>query len=157
MCYSSYRSRGVREANTFLAEGGVYDFKIDREGGSDSVFFHYPRVNQTTLAANILALVISAQPTESRTLTVSFIIEESGLANFPAFRSAAGWKETKQESLHNRSTVLECEFIWDAAAGKLVKGSVPMVEVDAAARFITMADAPSPAPAADEDPDENSE
>lgn len=137
MCYSSCRPRGVREANSFLSEGGVNDFRIDREEGSELVSIHYPRVNQTTLAANILALVVSAQPTEDRKLTVSFRFEESVLADYSAFRGAAGWKETKQDGPHNRSTVLECDFIWDAAAGKLVTGSVPLVEIHAAAGFIT--------------------
>jgi hypothetical protein len=151
MCYSSYCSRGVREANSFLAEGGVNDFSIHREDGADLVSIHYPRVNQTTLAANILALVVSAQPTEARILTVSFMVEESALADYPAFRGAAGWKETKQNGPHNRSTVLECDFIWDAAAGKLAAGSVPLVEVDAAARFITEMPEFAPSPDAEGD------
>ena len=77
------------------------------------------------MAAEILALVIAAQPTEERILFVTIRLEEYQLASFPAFRSAAGWKETK----HSPSNVtLECEFAWDSAGKKRTKGSVPLVE-----------------------------
>lgn len=130
MCYSSWRSRGVTEANSFLAEGGAHEFTATREDKSDSVEFSYPHVKQVTLAANILALVISAQPTEARPLTVSFRVEESGLSNYPAFRSAPGWKETRQDSLHSHNILLECEFVWDPVANNLTKGSVPLVQLE---------------------------
>ncbi|MES2658551.1 MAG: hypothetical protein V4689_08030 [Verrucomicrobiota bacterium] len=128
MCYSSYRSRGVTQANSFLAGGGAVEVTAKREDGADTVSLSYPRVNQETLAANILALVISAQPTEARPLTFSFTVEESGIANYPAFRDAAGWKEIRHDTPHSSHFKLECEFVWDASASKLTKGSVPLVQ-----------------------------
>jgi hypothetical protein len=122
MCYSSWHSRGVTEANSFLAEGGVSEFRTDRGEKSDSVIFNFPRVKEATLAADILALVISVQPTEARPLTVSVVVDEPG--RYPAFRSAAGWKETHHDG------AIECEFVWDAAARKLTKGSVPLVQME---------------------------
>lgn len=129
MCYSSYRSRGIREANSFLEEGGVNEFEVSRGEKSDSVSLSYPRVEQATLAADILALVISTQPTESRPLTVTFILEETELARYPAFRSAAGWKETRHKGPNSHHVELNCEFAWNAAEQTLTKGSIPLVRL----------------------------
>lgn len=108
--------------------------EIDDDGAkSHSISINFPRVGQETLAAQILALVISAQPTESLPLTVSFRLEEYGLADYPAFRRAAGWKETRHDA-HN--ITLECEFVWDATSRKLTQGTLPFVELDASGRFI---------------------
>ena len=122
MCYSSWHSRGVTEANSFLAEGGASDLRAERGDKSDSVIFDFPRVKEATLAADILALVISVQPTEARPLTVSVVVDEPGI--YPAFRSAAGWQETQHDG------AIECEFVWDAAARKMTKGSVPLVQLE---------------------------
>ena len=127
MCYSSYQSRGVREANSFLSAGGAGYFDVTHTEIGDSVMIGLPRVPQATLAADILALVVATQPTEERRLTVAIRLEEFDLAGFPAFRSADGWKETKHDP-HNAT--LECEFVWDAAANKLTKGSVPLVQLE---------------------------
>jgi hypothetical protein len=140
MCYSSWRPRGVTEANSFLALGGSNDFRVTRGETSDSVHFSYPRVKQDTLAANCLALVISAQPTEARPLIVSFMIDEPGAANFAAFRGADGWLETRHDSAHSHAVTLECEFVWDAAANKLTRGSIPLVQLELR-DWITLKDA----------------
>ncbi len=141
MAYSSYHSRGVQEANSFLSDGGANGFTAVRGDKSDSVSLSYPRVNQATLAADILALVISAQPTEARPLSVSFLVEESSLASYPAFRGAPGWKESIDPNNH---VVLECEFVWDAVSGKLTKGFVPLVRLEDRA-WITLASEPASA------------
>jgi len=143
MCYSSWHSRGVGEANSFLTDGGSNNFVAHRGDKSDSVSLSSPGVNQAALAADLLALVISAQPTEARPLTVSIRLEEYGLASFPAFRSAPGWKETRYDA-HN--ITLECEFVWDPAVRKLTKGSVPFVEMDAERHFISLIPEAPPAP-----------
>lgn len=130
MCYSAWRPRGVMEANSFLAEGGANDFTAERGEKSDAVTFSYPRVEQATLAADMLALVISAQPTEARPLKVSFHLEESGLAKYAAFRTAPGWKETRQDIGASHTITLACEFVWDAKANKLTRGSVPLVQLE---------------------------
>lgn len=127
MCYSTWQSRGVREANSFLAEGGVYAFTANRGDKSDSVILKFPRVKEATLAADILALVISVQPTEARPLTVSVVVDEPGL--YPAFRSTAGWKEKEPDG------AIECEFVWDAAARKVTRGSVPLVQLNGVRRI----------------------
>lgn len=128
MCYSTWHSTGITDANSFLAEGGAMDFRATANDMSCSASFSYPRVPQATLAADILALVISAQPTEAKPLTVSFHVEESALSRFPAFHGAAGWKETRNSANPNLIT-LEGEFVWDSTANKLTKGSIPLVEL----------------------------
>lgn len=130
MCYSSYRSRGVTEANSFLQAGGFSSIGVDHTDAGDSVSFNYPYMPPETLAANILALVVSAQPTTNKPLTVSLLIEESGLATYATFRDAPGWKETRQGDKHSSSILLECDFVWDDEAEKLTKGSVPLVQLD---------------------------
>lgn len=130
MCYSSWHSTGVRDANSFVEEGGANDYKVQSGDKSNSVSLSYPGVEPATLAADILALVISAQPTEAKPLTFSFAVEESGLVKYSAFRSAAGWKETRHDSLHSHRIELECAFVWDASAQKLTKGSVPLVQLE---------------------------
>lgn len=135
ICYSAWRTGGRVEANSFLADAGSYSFDVQQGNNGDSVDIRNPRVPQDTLAAEILALVITAQPTELRPLTISIRLEEYGLATYPAFRSAPGWQETRHDP-HNIE--LKCEFVWDASARKLVKGSVPLVEINASIDFITM-------------------
>jgi len=147
ICYSAWHSSGRKEANSFLAAGGSHYFDVFEDKKGDSVLIGITHVPESTLAAQILALVITAQPTEARPLTVTIRLEEYGLATYPAFRSASGWKETRHGA-HN--ITLECEFVWDADALKLVKGSVPLVEVDHAFRHIVMTPVPAPEPGADE-------
>lgn len=113
------------------------------EEKSNPVTLSLPREEQATLAAEIIALVISAQPTETRPLTVSIRLEEDGLANYPAFRSAPGWKETRHDP-HN--ITLECEFVWDAVARKLTKGSIPLVQLDSGSNFISPIPGGGPTP-----------
>lgn len=124
MLYSSYDSRGVRDSNSFLEQGGSYYFRVFRSEDGDSAVFGLPRVPQEMLAANILALVFADQPTEKRSLTVVISMDETQLSNYSAFRGLEDWKETK--SPPNQVT-FECEFAWDPAERKLIKGSVPLV------------------------------
>jgi hypothetical protein len=114
---------GRHEANAFV------NVRLDVEHGEkgDSVTVSHPPVPQATLAAEILALVVSAQPTEKRPLTVVIQLEERGLAEFPAFRGAPGWKESRHGA---NMVVLECELVWDATERKLTKGTVPLVKLN---------------------------
>ena len=128
MCYSCWHSHGRGEANAFLA--GRLDVEHGEKG--DLVGIRDPFVPQATLAAEILALVVAAQPTEKRPLTVAIRVEERSLARYPAFQVAPGWKETR----HNEHNIaLECEFVWDATARKLNKGSVPLVKLNTQGGF----------------------
>ena len=72
-------------------------------------------------------MVIAAQPTEVLPLRVALHLDLQSLLRYPAFRSAAGWRETNRNP---DQTVLECEFVWDAEARQLAKGSVPLVALD---------------------------
>lgn len=127
ICYSSYHSKGVMNANSFIAAGGAMNFEVKHTENGDSVEIAYPHVPQDTLAAEILALVVSAQPTVEKNLTVTILIEDYNLARYPAFRDAKGWKETKASA---DKISFECEFAWDAVARKLLKGTVPLVHME---------------------------
>ncbi len=128
MCYSRWRSHDRREANAFRA--GHLDVQHGETG--DSVRVNYPSMSQEVLAAEILALVVATQPTEERPLTVAILLEERGLAEYPAFRGAPGWKETRPGA---RYVVLECGFVWDVTARKLIKGTVPLVKLNTQGGF----------------------
>jgi hypothetical protein len=132
MCYSRWKSNGRGEANAFLVSQGVAYFDVDQGENRDSVMLGLPSVPQATLAAEILALVVAAQPIEKRPLTIAIRLQERDLASYPAFRGAPGWKETRHDA-HN--IVLECEFAWDATARNLTKGTVPLVQLNTEGRF----------------------
>lgn len=132
MCYSRWRSHGRCEANTFLASNGAGFFDVEHGEKGDSVKIAYPSVRQETVAAEILALVVAAQPAERRPLRVAIRLEERGLASYPAFRGAPEWKETLRDAHY---VVLECEFVWDATARKLTKGTVPLVKLNTGGCF----------------------
>lgn len=136
MSYSCFHSHGLGEANAFLASKAVAFFDVHHEDTGDSVAIGHPFVPQATLAAEILALAVAVQPTEKRPLKVAIWVEERGLADYPAFRGAAGWKETRHDA---HKIVLECEFVWDPAERKLLKGSVPLVKLNAQGGFTVAA------------------
>lgn len=125
--YSCYKSRGVRQANSFLQTGGSHTFDVTHSDNGDVVTMGLPNVPEATLAANILALVIAAQPTETKSLTVRIQLEECGLAAVPAFRNAGGWSEIKHSPHY---ITLECEFVWDPVTKTLMKGSIPLVHLE---------------------------
>lgn len=124
MYYSSWHSKGVSEANSLLAEGGLHDMEVTEDDKSCHVELSYPRASQATLAMSIRALVMATQPTEARPLVVSIKVDETSLPEFAPFRNLAEWNET-----HGRNTVLKCEFVWDAKQQKLTKGSLPVIEM----------------------------
>ncbi len=137
--YTCYRSSGRKEANSFLAEGGASSYQVTQTETGDKVSISYPAVPETGIAAEILALVLSAQPTEIRPLTVTINLEEYGLAGLPAFRSAAGWQENH---INPHQITLTCEFVWDPSTRKLLKGSVPLLAFGSDLTLVTAAKTP---------------
>lgn len=127
MGYSSYRARGVTNANAFHAAGGAEDFTV--EPGGNSIVISHPRVEPDILAADILALIVAAQPTDARPLRVSIAVEKSSPPTYSAFSESAGWKETTPENPNSSTSTLECEFVWNAAEKQLAKGTVPLVRM----------------------------
>ena len=136
MAYSCFHSHGRGEANAFLASNGAGSFDVHQEDTGDLIAIGHPAIPQATLAAEILALVVAAQPTEKRPLKVAIRFEERGLASYTAFRGAPDWKEIRHDA-HN--IVFECEFVWDPVARKLIKGSVPLVKLNTQGGFTIVA------------------
>lgn len=131
-------TQGRHNANAFHHPGGVESLSFHSEKNRDHLSLRTPQVPLPTLAANILALVISGQPREDRPLTVSIIVKEHSLARLAPFRTAPGWKETKRLG----SIFLGCEFVWDLTNRKLLQGSVPLVTLDKSSTLI-VADPPA--------------
>lgn len=123
--WQSYQ--GAHESNGMLGEGGAGYLGFTHGENGDTVSMTFPRVPQATLAANVLALVIAAQPTEARPLTVKIILDQDQLGKYPAFSAAAGWKETRPSP-----TLLELEstFVWDPAKRWPSKGSIPLISMN---------------------------
>ena len=132
MCYSCWKSDDRGEANAFLVRKAVSYLDVEHGENGDSVEIRYPFIPQATLVAEILALVVAAQPTEKRPLTVAIRLEKHGLAGYPVFRGAPDWKEIWPDA---HTTLLKCEFVWHAAERKLIKGSVPLVKLNTLGRF----------------------
>jgi hypothetical protein len=137
--YTCYQSSGRKEANSFLSEGGFSSYDVTSTETGDSVSIGYPRVSETGLAAEIHALVLATQPTEIQPLTITITLQESGLATLPAFRSAAGWLETR---VNPHRTTLSCDFVWDPDTRKLVKGSIPLLAFSADLTLASAAETP---------------
>ncbi len=130
MRHSVYPFRGMMEANSFVADGGV---EMDRhsfmaDGADASVLFITPRVKPETLAAELFALVLATLPTGERPLKVRMEIFEFESSGFGSFRDAPGWTTTPPER-EGGKTLLECEFIWSPEENKLTKGSIPLVQM----------------------------
>lgn len=125
MYYSSWLPKGVSEANSLLADGGLYEMMVTEDDKSCHVELSYPKANKATLAASIRALVMATQPTDARPLVVSIKVDETSLSGFAPFRNLEEWSET-----HGTGMVLKCEFVWDAKQQKLTKGSLPVLGMD---------------------------
>jgi len=137
MCYSRFKPDGIRDANATLDSGRCQYVDATRAENGDGITLGHPRMPEPMLAANIHALILAAQPTVQRPLTVSIVVEEGRLAAYPAFRTAPGWKETRHGT---NNILLESEFVWDPVARKLIKGSVPLVNLDVEYRLTTLAE-----------------
>lgn len=123
---SSYGPNNRNEANSIILEGGSESFNSNQEEGSHWVVMKHPKFSPGLMAANVYALVISAQPTAAQPLTVGMQLDETGLQKFAAFRSSPGWTEKPAEDSGNSGDViLECKFVWNPETRQLAEGTVP--------------------------------
>ncbi len=135
ICYSCFNNTGRSEANQLIHERGSLRLNVDQGENGDSVSMSYPQFSQTTLAADLFALVLTSLPTEDRPLTVRIQLEERQLADYPAFRGASGWTETKTNPTYNYFA-LECKFVWDPVGRKLLTGSIPLMELAEGSNYV---------------------
>lgn len=117
---------GPPEANALFSSeprGSIVDFEVSHAQGFEARL-SYPQTDADTLAALVLALVVSASPTPEEPLVVT-LQTHGGAPNpwFEAFAKCPGWKEP------NRGRSLEGRFVWDAKAAKLIEGTVPSAEI----------------------------
>lgn len=131
MIYSAWNTDGLKNANSSsIHDGGSSGLDVTHNETSTHVGMSYQYGPQEALAANIFAIILAQQPTEKHPLLISFGVENSQLEKYAAFRKSAGWVESKPNPSNPNYNELKCEFVWDAKASKLTKGSIPCVTTD---------------------------
>lgn len=131
MIYSAWNTDGLKNANSSsIHDGGSSGLDVTHNETSTHVGMSYQYGSQEALAANIFAIILAQQPTEKHPLLISFGVENSQLEKYAAFRKSAGWVESKPNPSNPNYNELKCEFVWDAKASKLTKGSIPCVTTD---------------------------
>lgn len=126
------------ETNALFAgtpPGSVHRFSVSSTEDGLATDLMYPRTDTETLSALLLALVVSAQPTADRPLTISLDTE----MNTPPpwlddFKKCAGWNATETPVIiggkeMNGRIVLSCSFVWDPKTATLAQGAVPHAKV----------------------------
>lgn len=116
------------EANALFAgnpRGSISRFDVaEGEHPGDAIFSH-PNTSTETLAASILALVVSTQPTAECPLTVTLeSLSDEPLPWLDAFKASPGWKIA--DGKDNR---ISCAFVWDPQTFTLTQGTVPLAKV----------------------------
>jgi hypothetical protein len=116
----------VQDSNALFSSeprGSIYQFEVTATGESTDARLVYPDTSGETLAATILALVVSSQPTEDRPLNVTLITQnDSPPAWFESFKTCPEW-----ETAHSQGSkvTLTCSFAWDPETAALSQGAVP--------------------------------
>jgi hypothetical protein len=120
----------VQDSNALFSSeprGSIYQFEVTATGESTDARLVYPDTSGETLAATILALVVSSQPTEDRPLNVTLITQnDSPPAWFESFKTCPEW-----ETAHSQGSkvTLTCSFAWDPETAALSQGAVPSAEI----------------------------
>lgn len=115
--------------------GSVHRFSVSSAEDRISADLLYPRTDTETLSALLLALVVSAQPTADRPLTISLDTEmKTSPSWLDDFRECKGWKASETPVIiagkkMNGKIVLSCSFVWDPNTATLVQGALPHVKV----------------------------
>jgi hypothetical protein len=135
-CFNPSTGAGP-EANALFAadpRGSLSRFDVS-ETDAIKVLIRYPDIPTETLAATILALVVSSQPTTEHPLTVTL---ETGIETPPEwfhhFKSCPEWTSMDgSQQIAGRVTqsrlLLSCTFVWDAKSATLNRGAVPAASV----------------------------
>ena len=133
---------GGPEVNCLFAgkSGPTLDSFRVVDGETFEAIYQYPMVDSETLSASILALVISAAPSDEKPLSVILRTGKSAPHDWlEDFQSCEGWETEVTPDMAAGKAVgerieLRASFAWDAAAARLSRGALPKV---AAARTIT--------------------
>lgn len=120
------------ETNAIFANkppGTIYQLKVSREEGATTAHFTYPQTTTENLAATVLALVASVQPTEACPLKVSLQTSLNHADSWmEAFRDCPGWELDNPNS--SDRMVLTCEFVLDPETAGLKRGAVPLASLE---------------------------
>ncbi len=122
---------GGPESNALFSgdpHGSVFSFDVTSTDAGTEALIRYPNTSTGTLAASVLALVLSAQPTAEHPLAVTL---ETGPDNPPQwlgeFRTCPGW--TADDTAAGNRITLTCSFVWDPRSSALTKGAVPAARI----------------------------
>lgn len=117
----------VQEANALFSSeprGSIYQLEACSSEGARLVYLD---TSTETLAATILALVVSSQPTEDCPLNVTLITQnDSPPAWSESFKTCPEWKTAHSQG---SKVTLTCSFAWDPETAALSQGAVPSAEI----------------------------
>lgn len=128
--YTNFYSRGVCNANAFSEGGGAYSLRVLRGDLMDEVEVIYPGVGPSLMAASVLGLVLTMQPTEDKPMRVTIALFENQMESYAKWVDEAGWKKQVIQVGGSDRLTIHHEFVWDAKQSKLVKGAVPELKVE---------------------------
>jgi hypothetical protein len=124
---------GGPEANALFAEnprGAIFSLDVSTSDAGTEALFCFPGGSSETLAASILALVVSTQPTPENPLTVTLETHlEKPPEWFANFKQSADWSPPGDPMGKARRRTLACTFVWDSENAVLTRGSVPLAGI----------------------------
>ena len=82
-------------------------------------------VSEKDLAAALYGVVFTAQPNQTRPLTVTLQQSNGKLDRLTAFANSKGWKKT----VRGKNASIECKLVLDAATGELSEGTIPLTKL----------------------------
>lgn len=151
-CFNPSTGAGP-EANALFAgdpHGSVFHFDVKATDASVEALIRYPNTTTETLAASILALVVSTQPTIERPLTVTL---ETGIESPPEwflrFQTCPDWKSVDGSqkvagTVTQSRSILTCSFVWDSQTATLTRGGVPSDKIVRSSSGELVIEAPTP-------------
>jgi hypothetical protein len=131
-------SGGGPETNALFSgkpAGTISGFKISTTETSIFAKLSDPDASTENLAASILALVVSTQPSPDHLLSVTLeTSSDEPPPWFERFKSSPGWKPTDASTAPgpvpaDKRLSLTCSFAWDPQQATLTQGAVPLVKI----------------------------
>ncbi len=111
----------IAQVNALFNEGRSKDWSVKREAGRTSVRLSFDDLAEGDLAALLHALVLSVRPTEGQPLDVTLRPYRGKVPYFDTLLEAGGWEKVMLGS----DEALRGVFVFDAATGKLLRGTIP--------------------------------
>ena len=111
----------IAQVNALFNEGRSKSWSVKREELRTSAWLSFDDLAEGDLAALLHALVLSVRPTESEPLEVNLRPYRGKVPYFDALLEAGGWEKV----MVGGDEALRGVFVFDAATGKLLRGTIP--------------------------------